>query len=170
MILWRREWQPTPVFLPGESHGQRSLVSYSLWFHRVRHNWGTNTFTCTLNRLQNRVNISFISTRKPKKVMWFALWWYSLYCGGLEPAVSPRFACTVILLRLEGHQTLLWVERLFSRTALWVPSLHDLRYVICIHSTLSLTWRTVTVPNLQEPQWGASKQIPPKLHWRVLGT
>ena len=28
-IPWRREWQPTPVFLPGESHGQRSLVSYS---------------------------------------------------------------------------------------------------------------------------------------------
>ena len=23
---WRREWQPTPVFLPGESHGRRSLV------------------------------------------------------------------------------------------------------------------------------------------------
>ena len=27
--LERREWQPTPVFLPGESHGQRSLVGYS---------------------------------------------------------------------------------------------------------------------------------------------
>ena len=27
--LWRRAWQPTPVFLPGESHGQRSLVGYS---------------------------------------------------------------------------------------------------------------------------------------------
>ena len=26
-IPWRREWQPTPVFLPGESYGQRSLVS-----------------------------------------------------------------------------------------------------------------------------------------------
>ena len=26
---WRRKWQPTPVFLPGESHGRRSLVSYS---------------------------------------------------------------------------------------------------------------------------------------------
>ena len=25
-ILWRRKWQPTPVFLPGESHGQRSLT------------------------------------------------------------------------------------------------------------------------------------------------
>ena len=28
-IPWRREWQPTPVFLPGESHGQRSLAGCS---------------------------------------------------------------------------------------------------------------------------------------------
>ena len=28
-IPWRRKWQPTPVFLPGESHGQMSLVGYS---------------------------------------------------------------------------------------------------------------------------------------------
>ena len=28
-IPWRRAWQPTPVFLPGESHGHRSLVGYS---------------------------------------------------------------------------------------------------------------------------------------------
>ena len=27
-ILCRREWQPTPVFLPGESQGQRSLAGY----------------------------------------------------------------------------------------------------------------------------------------------
>ena len=30
-ILWSRKWQPAPVFLPGESHGQRSLESYSPW-------------------------------------------------------------------------------------------------------------------------------------------
>ena len=30
-LLWRRKWQSTPVFLPGESHGWRSLVGYSLW-------------------------------------------------------------------------------------------------------------------------------------------
>ena len=29
-IPWRREWLPTPVFLPGESHGQRSLAGYCL--------------------------------------------------------------------------------------------------------------------------------------------
>ena len=30
-IPWRREWQSTPVFLPGEFHGQRSLAGYSSW-------------------------------------------------------------------------------------------------------------------------------------------
>ena len=31
---WRRKWQPTPVFLPGEFHGQRSLAGYSPWRHK----------------------------------------------------------------------------------------------------------------------------------------
>ena len=30
-IPWRREWEPTPVFLPGESHGERSLAGYGPW-------------------------------------------------------------------------------------------------------------------------------------------
>ena len=30
-IPWRRKWQPTPVFLPGTFHGQRSLACYSPW-------------------------------------------------------------------------------------------------------------------------------------------
>ena len=33
-IPWRRAQQPTPVFLPGESHGQKSLARYSPWGHR----------------------------------------------------------------------------------------------------------------------------------------
>ena len=28
---WRRKWQPTPVLLPGEFHGQRSMAGYSSW-------------------------------------------------------------------------------------------------------------------------------------------
>ena len=36
---WRRKWQPTPVFLPGESQGQGSLVGCCLWGHRVGHDW-----------------------------------------------------------------------------------------------------------------------------------
>ena len=33
-IPWKRTWQSTPVFLPGEFHGQRSLVGYSSWGHK----------------------------------------------------------------------------------------------------------------------------------------
>ena len=33
-IPWRREWLPIPVFLPRESHGQRSLTGYSPWGHK----------------------------------------------------------------------------------------------------------------------------------------
>ena len=40
-ILWRRTQQPTPVFLPGESPGQRSLAGYSPRGHRVRHDLAT---------------------------------------------------------------------------------------------------------------------------------
>ena len=43
-IPWRRKWQPTPVFLPGEFHGQRSLSGYCPWGRRVGHSWETNTF------------------------------------------------------------------------------------------------------------------------------
>ena len=35
IIPWSRKWQPTPVFLPGESHGQRSLEGYSSWNHTI---------------------------------------------------------------------------------------------------------------------------------------
>ena len=34
----RKKWQPTPSFLPGESHGQRSLVGCHLWGRTVGHN------------------------------------------------------------------------------------------------------------------------------------
>ena len=34
-MYWRRKWQPTPIFLPGESQGQRRLVGS----HRVGHDW-----------------------------------------------------------------------------------------------------------------------------------
>ena len=46
-IPWRREWLPTPVFLPGESHRQKSLAGYSPWGRRVGQDWAT--ITCTLH-------------------------------------------------------------------------------------------------------------------------
>ena len=36
---WRRQWQPTPVFLPGESQGRGSLMGCRLWGRTVGHDW-----------------------------------------------------------------------------------------------------------------------------------
>ena len=40
-IAWRKKWQPTPIFLPGKSHGQRSLAGYSPWGCKVGHRLAT---------------------------------------------------------------------------------------------------------------------------------
>ena len=40
-MTWRRKWQPIPVFVPGESHGQRSLAGYGPWIARVGHELAT---------------------------------------------------------------------------------------------------------------------------------
>ena len=46
-IPWRKAWQPTPVSLPAESHGQSSLVGYSLWGHKES-DMAENTHTCAI--------------------------------------------------------------------------------------------------------------------------
>ena len=47
-IPWTRAWQPTLVFLPGESYGWRSLMGYSSWSHRVGHDW--SDLACSAHR------------------------------------------------------------------------------------------------------------------------
>ena len=46
---WRRKQQPTPIFLPGKSHGQRSLVGYSPWGRKKSDTTITNTFSSSLS-------------------------------------------------------------------------------------------------------------------------
>ena len=57
-IPWRRKGQPTPVFLPGGTHGQRSLVACSPWgAQRVRHNWARiHTHIRTHTHMHTRVH------------------------------------------------------------------------------------------------------------------
>ena len=62
-ILWRRAWPLTPVFLPGESHGQRSQAGYSPQGRRVRHDWATS------------LNFNFLSlTKVPSQSISLPLW------------------------------------------------------------------------------------------------
>ena len=82
-LHWRRKWQPTPVFLPGKPHGQRSLAGYSPWrSQRVGHNWSdlaqrTSVLISTLN-MQFQVKL--------QQWKWTFLSWSS---SGNAPRVFP---------------------------------------------------------------------------------
>ena len=55
-IPWRRKWQPSPVFLPGKSHGERSLAGYSPWGHKEWDTtWARNTSTHTHTHTRNHI-------------------------------------------------------------------------------------------------------------------
>ena len=58
-IPWRRNWQPTPIFLPGKSHGQRSLVGYSLW---GRKELDTTEYACA--HTHTRRDVAFVSAKQ----------------------------------------------------------------------------------------------------------
>ena len=59
-ILWRREWQPTPVFLPGECYGQRSLVGYCTGSHRVSHDSANNTYNPLMTDFKMSVRLTVL--------------------------------------------------------------------------------------------------------------
>ena len=64
-IPWRSKRQPTPVFLPGESHGQRSLVGYSLWGCKE-----LNTTTQIAHTWQSNKEQWFNNTHKKVETFW----------------------------------------------------------------------------------------------------
>ena len=74
---WRRKWQPTPVFLPGEYHAQRSLAGYSPWGHkRVEYDLNNN------NGNNNKLCISISHVTSNSLQVWFAflLVQHCLFC------------------------------------------------------------------------------------------
>ena len=67
-IPWRRKWQPTPVFLPRESYGQRSLVGYNPWgckesdmTQQLNNNKPFMTIALEFHNLRENLNPSFSS-------------------------------------------------------------------------------------------------------------
>ena len=74
-IPWRRKWQPTPRFLPGESHGQRSLVDYSpVGSQRVWQDWAAKHI-CSYHRwrVQAHLNWGFLPKSSPSLFFFFFL-------------------------------------------------------------------------------------------------
>ena len=75
---WRRKWQPTPVFLPGESQGPGSLVGcqMSMGSHRVGHDW-SDLATCSFcNFLVSGLFLYVFFL--PFSIVFSCVWWLSL--------------------------------------------------------------------------------------------
>ena len=77
-IPWNRKWQPSPVFLPGKSHGWRSLAGYSPWGHkRVKHDLATKQqrllylffFVCLFLRKDRSALDAFVGMLKLQKTI-----------------------------------------------------------------------------------------------------
>ena len=78
LLIWRRQWQPTPVLLPGKSHGQRSLVGFSIWGCKE---------SDTTERLHFYFSLSCIGEGNGNPLQWSCLenprdggaWWAAVY-------------------------------------------------------------------------------------------
>ena len=64
-LPWRRKWQPTPVFFPAKSHGQRSLVGYSPYGHKE---------SDMIEELINTITCMFHFFGKPGLILHFHRW------------------------------------------------------------------------------------------------
>ena len=90
-IPWRRKWQPTPVFLPGKSHGQRSLVGYS----------PQDTCSC----------LCFVLLRRIKRMHLYPKRFLRYFCPGPGRALLTAFPL--------AHHTGSWAFAATSFTLTW---------------------------------------------------
>ena len=142
MIPWRRKWQPTPVLLPGEPHGQGDLVDYSPWGRkRVRHSeW--LTFSLLIDWWwRNRVVLqdSWAQPELPPYT----------WAPALVPAQEPKVMCIIT-------QSYSYLYRL-GRTALSLQYCPLVTPPLFLHSFTSLI-ATIWICSLvlREGLWGWS--------------
>ena len=89
LMHWRRKWQPTPVFLPGESQGQGSLGGCCLWGPTVRHDWSNLATVSTLIVLNYSLPSDSIHPRISHYTCCPFLCWPTRYSPG-----NPRLSST----------------------------------------------------------------------------
>ena len=124
-IPWRRKWQPTLIFLPGKSHGQRSLEDYSPWDHeRAGHDFKTEKQQ-SLGR--DRATAAYaIKQPSKQREMGEKLWIFS-------PSLSIWWA------RESGKCSFLWhqfgIQNSGNGWERWVVDRHSLLSELLRHSS-----------------------------------
>ena len=108
-MLWRRKWQPTPVFLPGESQRQGNLVGCRLWGH---------TESDTTERLHFHFSLSCIGEGNGNPLQCSCLqnprdrgtWWAAVYGVAQSRTRLKRLSSrsSKIVLKCSVYLTVLW--------------------------------------------------------------
>ena len=116
--IWRRKWQPAPLFLPGKFHGQRSLAGYSPWGLKE------SDLTERLSRVNYNSPHTFLG---PFQLLLSLLqllnsWWPFLVLLFLKSLASPeaKLLCRIfktLALPLTGCET--WEELFYLSEAQW---------------------------------------------------
>ena len=113
--FWRRQWQTAPVFLPGESHGQRGLVSYSLWVCKESETTKLHTLTHTERSLKSRCQQGHGSSEPCKgdsspDSPWFLVFMgdllHFLACRDVAPISASVLTCHLLPV---GYSTAVWL-------------------------------------------------------------
>ena len=140
-IPWRRKWPPTPVFSPGESHGQEPGGLQSMGSQRVRHNWATKHSMaswvpaeyaeyggclCLLQELaqQGAAESPWNGAQLPKDKVWLEPelnWQWD--CLDATPKTKqqhfPRAATILVQVWSDSETTAHWVGQRVSNRKLW---------------------------------------------------
>ena len=85
-IPWRRKWQPTPIFLPGKSHGWRSLAGYSPWGPKES-DMTERLHFLFFHFLQSLLNVL-------QYCFFFMFWFWACEILAPQPRIKPPALCT----------------------------------------------------------------------------
>ena len=137
-IPWRREWQPTPVLLPGEPHGQRNLAGYSPWSHEeLDMTEQLTSFYLTFHFILEYSRLTM-------------LWWFQvdsskgpqpyIYMHPFSPKLSSQQGCHITLGSfLCCTVSLCWII-LFLLTQLFVTALEKNLQLSLFYLTTHCPW------------------------------
>ena len=125
---WRRKWQPSPVLLPGESHGRRNLMGYSPW--------GLTESDTT--EWLHLLTYLLTSAAAAKSLQWLFL----LQCMKVKSEVKVTQSCPTLCGIVHGilqARILEWVAFPFSRGS---SQLWDRTQVSCVTGGFFTSWAT----------------------------
>ena len=153
-IPWRRAWQPTPVFLPGESHEQRSLAVYSpCGCKESEATWSDWAHSHYFLILHFSLRIFWLWQRKPSLISWvqsLVIFWSELPITGNHLEVSEKGGSTLGSSTRVSHKR--WADRgplssttLFGGVHLRLPYMPKTTFPFNVHGDVTFQWKPETL-------------------------